>query len=269
MSDYFGALMNLSGVAARPAPMTGQVAAPAPDVVELDVVREVAPAHAAPAAEPRGSVAPRAIPAMPPPIETKGQPQSQPARPAATMPTIVLSPAPTSAVAPAEETRVSSVTPEPISRRLIRAATKWVAADPQVLATLAATEQPARRSDPVPAALQDRVVPPGRERSASSRHEPNATTTTDAAPAPARIIEPPSRVIEAARDVFAEPRAAARSIPTMVQEETVEVSIGAIHVHVDAPPQAVKPAPEMVPVRAPVAAARAGSALARRALRRI
>jgi hypothetical protein len=71
---------------------------------------------------------------------------------------------------------------------------------------------------------------------------------------------PPARIIGTA------PAVSGRVAPT-VADETVEISIGAIHVRVDAPvPQALAaPAPA---ARLPSARSVAGSALSRRALRR-
>src|SRR5262249_58664700 len=104
---------------------------------------------------------------------------------------------------------------------------------------------------------------------ATARGEPVRSPPRAVSPAPASLATAvPTRAMEAAsRVVLMEPPAALRAMPATRADETVEISIGAIHVRVDAPQP--RPAAEAAPVRAAAAAPPARCALARRALRRI
>jgi len=272
MSDYFGALMNFSGLAAAPrASVPTPAGAPhATDIMESDVVREVAvdrptaaPRRAAPLTAPLANLASAAEQASPTarllpspaPTPAAAETARSLAPDAISVPASPIAPAPVAATAPANM-------PAEHGRALVRAALSWVAADPE-----SADEAPALNSPTPP-----RQAP----REPSVRPEPARAVPDDidVAPAQARARTepaPPARVI---RFEPPEPaRATARPATAEAPDEIVEISIGAIHVRVDAP--APTTAARTLPAAAPSSPrsnsepVHERSALARRALRRI
>jgi hypothetical protein len=278
MSGYFGALMRSSGmaIAARPPARTPIY----PRVMEIDVERSAAlPAPAAPTASALqpATVTPISVP--PPSVEparrshapdehdrdTHARPVPEHAQTRATTDRLVdpLTPRTSRAVEPPQGD---------LGQAVVRAAMRWVAAETPHARTDAVTTDrqlasPDRGVDDV-----NTIAPPPVSRAHRldvETPEPNAT--------PARTI---SQEVKTSEPVVAHavPMPLARltpSLPTPVapvaRDEVVEVSIGAIHVRVDAPqvqtvarPSASPPAPAR---RATASQAR--SALSRRALRRI
>jgi hypothetical protein len=155
-----------------------------------------------------------------------------------------------------------------LGQTLVRAALRWVAAGPPPIAAVAPV-------DPAPVS----AVREGTSRAAMAsvpggdgevEAQPPTTAATSAVPnssAPERHVTPPPAV-RSARVVSARDLPAAR----LRRNETVEVSIGAIHVRVDAPPPQTAARPAAPPAAAAQRAAGTApqrSALARRALRRI
>jgi hypothetical protein len=188
-------------------------------------------------------------------------------------------PPPPGAAAPLDHAAIASS-----RERIVRAALDWVAADPMRLVvpppaapgTPASSLPQARERAPGPArprAREDSVRPD----SGASEIRPQARLAVgqvEPGP-PLTLAEPPSLVVtpRAQTGIPIEPASAIeRPAPRAIadhglrqQNEVVEVSIGAIHVRVDAPAPPAPPVP-----RTPLPASRpARDGLRRRALRRI
>lgn len=288
MSDYFGALMNLSGLGGG---ARGQVApANAPDaggdIVESEVVREAVAAM--PAAEPPGPAR-----AAPPII---GRAASERASLESAAEHVPLSAQSAADFSPAQETaaRITSTAPgaavaTPITAEphhaIVRAALEWVASDPYNIADRRdITEE--HDIVAVSASADARMAGRSRPGAASSAREQPASPTIGQAevvgigktprmevwhrlPAPDVEAAPPRASAPASAApssrIVTEPAVFGRVAP--VADETVEISIGAIHVRVDAPVPQVPAAPAPA-AHMPSAGSAAGSALSRRALRR-
>ena len=285
MNDYFGSLMRSSGLgigAQSPAPALGPVEA---GVVEVEIERgptEVAsvPSPNASTAQPAGARAPVSDRASPPvPLQASD---------AHALPTVqarLATPPQADSGVAADEAADSPPAPvapsaaeppqSPLGPTLVRAAMQWVAADPTQARGIAPFVPPPASSEGAAIKAQARAATPARplREATAPADEPGRA----AAPAqqPVALAEPGTRAPEQAPALAIRP---ARSVPMAppeplepwVRDERVEVSIGAIHLRVDAPaPQTIaRPAP--APVVAPRAAALAPrSALSRRALRRI
>lgn len=313
MSDYFGALMNLSGPAGarRSSVSTLTDASPAgTDIVETEEVHEIAGAPRSPASTPTHAPAagtdivetdevreiaagPASLPSQPGSPAIALPPGSDDAAAtvvaaAARKPSLARAPAATdvsrSVPLHAESVPASRVAPAPIGderNALIRAAREWVAADPRDAALPRDIDAaPPRRDSASPSAREEhallgidevdivRILPSPRTEVPARllAHDVDiaATGTSSQANAalPARVVrvEPPQSA-----------RSPTRFAPVAVPDEIVEISIGAIHVHVDAP-QTLAQAPPAAPsssARMPSERSAASSALARRALRRI
>jgi hypothetical protein len=288
MSDYFGALMNLSGLggSARAPVAPGNAPDAGGDIVESEVVREAAATM--PAAEQSGPapvvppIASRAAPERAAP-ESAAEPVAVPAPVAADFP----------AAQPAAAPRIIATVPAPTAaapiaaaphHAIVRAALEWVASDPHAIAD---RRDIAQEEDivalPAPADATTGLSRPGsaasaRERSASPGIEEAEIVEVDTAPPtqaahrlPVAAVETATRSASAPANaapsarIVGEPAASGRVAPAA--DETVEISIGAIHVRVDAPVLQAAAAPA-APARMSSERSTASSALSRRALRR-
>lgn len=277
MNGYFGALMRSSGltVGARPS----MVAAAEHGMTETSVERsaDVAqPAASRVPSPPRQAVAP--IPTHDPAEVTPPAPRAADHAREARYgygPTDQVgdrAAVPVPASSPEAPTPSAADPSMPLDHAMIRAALKWVQAAPPR----------AQSADAVPSREQ---APP------SIGQEPSAIITTEVIrerggerQPQVTIVTPDTAVAlypapdETASQVLANPSPrqatpnAPPSVQPMVRDERVEISIGAIHVRVDAPPAQTiaRPAsspPGAAPLAAPPASQR--SALSRRPLRRI
>ena len=293
MSDYFGALINLSGLGAR-APM-----APAPavqaggDIVESETVRE-AIAPATPAARPR-VLEPPTLPiangaareGAAPERVAAGNAVGRPAMPADSMepqPAQRTAAEPMTELAPAAV--VTPIAAEP-HHAIVRAALQWVAGDPHAIADRRGIEE--QQEIVAPRAAAAAITTPISQPTTASRRGQGARPTIEdveivgigtaprmqvaqrdpAADLETEVIREAAQqnVTPAARIVAAEAAASGRVAPALVADEIVEISIGAISVRVDAPVLQASAAPQ-TPARIPLERPAAVSALSRRALRR-
>src|SRR5262249_5839412 len=265
MSGYFDALMRSSG-------LTNEGPGPATASLQSNAL-EVAADPGAPTMEARAVAAP--------PMRPAAIRDAEPAEPVAPLPQrqerAVHQPgherddvelhrrnAPEARVELTTTPRVRSdarSTPD-LSARLVRAAVRWIAADTSGAGSVslrAPSAAPAREdARPIPTAVPDNV------REATPIATPMVVEATAAPREPAHVPPP----VEAARAV--EPRQV-HTAP-VARDETVEISIGSIHVRVDAPPAQTIARPAMPsPVNNPsrVGGLPERSALSRRALRRI
>ncbi len=283
MNGYFGALMRSSGLGVgRGAPGMTQVEA---SVVEIDVehgptTMALAAARAASTPQPASAAIAVAHSAeVPAPSATpvdehtaRGVPMVQARH--ATSPQADLGAAPDAAddgphsppAPPATE-----ATKPPLGQALVHAAMHWVAADPRPASTVAQVVPPHAPSV-VAVTAQARAVAPAQPLR-EAEVEPEAQASATAPTHPASLAEPsarepmqvPALAIRPTRSV---PMAPPDPLAPEARHEVVEVSIGTIHVRVDAPSAqtVARPAPPAAP-RATALAPR--SALSRRALRRI
>jgi hypothetical protein len=287
-SDYFGALMRSSGmaIAGRAVPMAVPRADPSTPA-EADVIHcaasTVATTPPAPTAQHPTEPTLEAFETMPldqfverspmpteaasrdtPPIAPESQVAIQSRPPRASVPI--------SAEAPTQAANVTSARRPPIlGHTVVRAAMEWVAAGPQQVNTKPPVESTiAPPSGQAPATAGE----PGHFNSLPPFHgEPRPDTPPGFAqpmlttiPKSADTHEPAVRLAYPAA-VRTEPIAASPH-----RDETVEVSIGAIHVRVDAPAAqtvARPPAPLAAVISHPNGPLRERSVLGRRALRRI
>ena len=288
MSDYFGALMNLSGLGGG---ARGLVApANAPDAGGDIEESEVEAVAAMPAAEPPGPAR-----AAPPIIGRAGSERASPESGAEHVP---LSAQAAADFSPAQGTAARTISTVPGAaaavaapiiaephHAIVRAVLEWVASDPYDIADRRdITEE--HDIVAMSASADARMAGRSRPGAASSAREQPASPTIGEAEV-AGIGKTPRMEVShrlLAADVEAAPphasaRASAAPSSRIVTEpavfgrvapvadETVEISIGAIHVRVDAPvPQA--PAAPAPAAHMPSAGSAAGSALSRRALRR-
>jgi len=270
MSDYFGALMKSSGLTSGFDSLqrlqATSVATPDPnsDIVELDVMRETdshvshpqqwdatspadgavpsaatAPAEAMPSSTARELPAPR----------QSGRQSPSSARAAAGIGAAV------EMVSDRIVNSPAAATPDAPQGNMLRAALEWVAADPRGIdATpgLEARERVANRSSAADAGIDSEPV----------EIEPTRTLGPSADRALAQLL----------RNAAAPTPSVSRVLPASIPEEVVEISIGAIHVRVDAPAPSTtaRTAPnEGAQTRSSTARSTMHSALSRRALRRI
>jgi hypothetical protein len=280
MSDYFGALLRMSGIAIGAGAPAAVARPPAPSI-EAAIPAERSPPteqHETraqqPSREPLGDTA-GAAPIVP--QNAEGAPTPVPAeaslmdapflradRDRRAHPQAVTTVEPDGAPVPSPPRaaeRTPSATDHRLGQALVRAAMRWVAADPQQ-----ATHPPERAipRDPVPsiAAKTDGAVV-GR-----SPHD----TAVELDTGHPRAF--PARQLEVAQASAPRPAIAAMPMastaPPDVRDEVVDISIGAIHVRVDAPsPQTVAGTSPPAAASRPAAPAPARCGLSRRAMRRI
>jgi len=289
MSDYFGALMRSSGLTAggsAPAAVAPPTTASRP--VEIDIERsgpalQPRPAPASQYEAPLTTIAAASV--EPRSGHEPAPPAARPADPGEQAAAAVDSPHDQTGqkaevfsgaqplVPPFSPADPSTPAAQPLGHALVRAAMQWVAADPQQ--AIPEPQDGARREPP--AALGE----PGM---------PVTTTPTPIADAepqtlPARARHSVASSIEAVED--APRRTTLATLPTLPtlpatpapvaptslpRDELVEISIGAIHVRVDAPAAQTVARTLAPPAAAPRSTAPTTtprSALARRALRRI
>jgi hypothetical protein len=152
----------------------------------------------------------------------------------------------------------------------VRIAMQWVAADPEARASLNASSRSVNPAAPV-------SPPPG-----SRREEPLAVEEVEvqalSLPAAERVRPHPAAEKPASRAIAAPVRPSSLEVSPMAPdrherhpdapvEEVVEISIGAINLHVEGPRQTVVQSPPAPGPRSAPAARRARSGLARRYLR--
>jgi hypothetical protein len=280
MSDYFAALMRASNLFASSAapsleaplefgvevPAPPLPAAPAPHPVRLETRAAVAASEqsmpAAPVAQP-APARPRRDDGRPATSVRQGNiPQWQQAE----------TEAPRSeqqGPLPGAPQQNSQPRP-PQADELLRATMRWVASDPQLAAP--------RQQRPVPPAAQPEILDSSDARLATVQPraiapvaQPHLQDAPDAARVPVQAAVPePMTVapqIAAPATLRAEPEA-----QVAAAEEPLEISIGAIHLRVEAPaPRTLaRPAAPPAPVQQPAApASPTRSGLSRRALRRL
>jgi hypothetical protein len=171
---------------------------------------------------------------------------------------------------------VESPTPD-VAQALVRAAMRWVAAGTPPVSPVPISDV----AHGVPP--REPTVRPAEEHTSSlatprlpGRDDDGPSESPDRVPAPqAPLTLPLSVAIAATPQPFRAsliPPAPLPPAAPSVRDEIVEVSIGAIHVRVDAPPAQTVARPALTPAAGAPGAARPGparSGLSRRALRRI
>ena len=277
MSGYFGALMRASGMAiAGRAPAMARVE---PSVVEIDIERGPAamPSRTVQTAStPQQAVAPipvaNSVEQVPPPVALAadtdahevqtGLAGTEPAHPRAATDAAADSPAAPSA-------RAVETSSPALGQAVVRAAMQWVAADTQQVRSVAQVVPP--RTQSLPALGEETSVITTtqalRARGVDVQAQPpRAMPAALAAPdlAARELVTAQARPIRAARPTPATPPV---PVAPLARDKVVEVSIGAIHVRVDAPAAQTVARPAATPRAA--AATPPRSALSRRALRRI
>ncbi|HJZ74522.1 MAG TPA: hypothetical protein VKE51_22450 [Vicinamibacterales bacterium] len=265
MSGYFDALMRASGMA---------IGGPAPTAMlrQSDAFEAVADTGAS------GMETTVDVPAMPPASRRPAEPVLAAAKPFVVNDPIVhranaiatrddarVAPAPREAAveSPVHRTaRLDAPSTQDLGARLVRAAVRWIAAD-----TSSVGQGSANEPAPAPRDEARYALPP--QKHDGDRIPPRIVTLAERAAdtaesAPAAPVRTPVEVARAVepRQVHAAP---------LADDETVEISIGAIHVRVDAPTAQTVARPAAT---SPVNTQRAGavpprSALSRRALRRV
>lgn len=243
MSDYFGALMRLSGLAGSDARTTpgALVERPAPAAVA-----EVTPASGLSITQ-----ASDEQPSSPPMLNPHARHAPESAMRAEPAADVALHRKPTDE---------DAVPVDPIDHRnvAIRAAMRWVAADPaqrSVDAEIRAQAPHSTELADLPASALDgngQQAPGASDAPGEAPH--TADSTVRLAPAHAAVL--------ARADSRPEPTPAGR-------EEVIEVSIGAIHVRVDAPAEQTQRSPASLTAPSAAVATEPRSTLSRRALRRI
>jgi hypothetical protein len=252
-TDYFTALLRSAGRRVGGTAPLRAPAAPDADLVEIDAERELlTPGLHSPLAQPQQ-------PFMPP-----RKPTARNARQLAETPR----PAATAAAAPNAERGVQPAPTEvtdlfaPPLHAAAQAALAWVASDPQGRIGTGAAQAAISESTAfaAPAGIEEiEEETPWIDAAA-----PMQSDIDDGDPAPSRAT---------AHRPAAAPRAErrARTAPAAAQrEEVVEITIGAIHLHVEAPAQAsIAPASTAPPAAPSLRSPAPRSALSRRALYRL
>lgn len=286
MSNYFDGLIRASGLAAGSYPpvATGH------GITEIEVQQDAPPATTSPVTQvPRTNTQRTEITTTPPVATTtmpvsaireysaplrREYPELASDRPLPVAPASAPDPRGETSMAPGLPTPPASASgprpqesaPDP-GQAMVHAALRWVAADVQSLSAsteIALTPEP---TPPIPAQeLTTHKITPATRPSVSAPEAgpaPGATTLPPEALTPLRVA--PIRHLEPIDQPS--PWASGTRRPAS-HDETVEITIGAIHLRVDAPPsQTVVQAPAPPP-RPPVDRP-PRSALSRRALRRI
>ncbi len=269
MRNYFDALVRASGRGVGIDPS----AAADHGIAEIQVQHDAPPAATSPVmAGPRMDTQRSEI-ITPPPVVTptlQGPAIREYSAPPSTSYTEVASdrslPTSPSGSAPVSSPRPQAAAPDP-GQAMVHAALRWVTADvgsPGALTEIALTPEP---TPPIPAQeLTTHKITPATMPSVSAPEaQPVAGATALLPEALTRLRVAPIRHLEPIDQPS--PWAIGTRRPAS-HDETVEITIGAIHLRVDAPPpQTVVQAP--VPTSRPPADRPPRSALTRRALRRI
>jgi hypothetical protein len=277
MSGYFSALMRASGM-----PIAGRTPAVAhaeSPVVEIDVERSPAPMPARAVAAPpmpQHTVAPTRVPAPVTPLAPTAPQASDTHEPHAGFAGTerAESRGVEDAAAAVPASPAAETTKPPIGQALVRAAMQWVVADTQQVRGVAQAEpsnvQPrAVRSDE-PSILP--ATPAFGEHRVESKPQPQNEAQADPPVRDLTTREPVAAQSLAIRSTRPAPEAPPMPVAPSDRDEVVEVSIGAIHLRVDAPVAQTIARPAATP---PAAARRTPtttsqrSGLSRRALRRI
>lgn len=276
-SDYFAALMRASGLAPVPARVHAGPSPAEPGIVEEHALPDAAPAQDAlqapdalpaaarpPDALPPGATVPAARPEAPaPPSARPGGPL--PDRAAAPMAHRAPAPGPRAEAAPMRrdaEPATPADAQEASRQSMLRVALNWVhgAPHPDVREVPEATDA-AGAAGPMPADADADVLPqPGVESAPPAIASPSAP----AAPAAAarRAARPAPRHAPSAQPGPVAPPLAATPWPRMpaaaadAGADRLEISIGAIHLSVEAPPAQIAPSPSPPPAPAAPTAAR-------------
>lgn len=283
MSGYFGALMRASGMSvAGRAPAISRVE---PRRIEIDDERSPTatplPTEAvvsAPQRIPAPAPARDAVeqPAQPMPLSTHENvhdvhgelASAEPTRPRAVTDRSADSPGP-----PAE--RPGDQSTEDPRHAVVRAAMRWVAADPQQVHNASEVVTPPAPASPVGSKVDAGAFTGTQARRNSDADVLPRSATVTSAPMPARDIETPEpspTQAVARRSARPVPATLLPSLAPVDHDDHVEVSIGAIHVRVDAPAVHTVARPTATPTVGPrpiAAAMTTRSTLSRRALRRI
>ena len=274
MSDYFGALMRSSGMAiGGGAPTVAQPRIIEPSLSQIDIERE-SPAMAPRTEQTASSPQQQAVA----PIPVVG-PAGQPTPPGGVTVAHDVTAVQTGwaeapqvhpdATADAADTEAKAVIPfekskPALGQTLVYAAMQWVAADPQSDRNVAPVVPPSGCSSPAVTESSSEIGTTQTIRVADDGLKAQAT------PARSMTPEPFEAQVLPVRFALATP---AVPVTPFARDEVVEISIGAIHVRVDAPAtQAVAwplTTPDAAATRATSTAMPPRSALSRRALRRI
>jgi hypothetical protein len=250
--DYFGALLRSAGHAMTATPAVMQAAGD--DLVEFDVEREAPRPEARREATP--APAPSRTSALPPvvaPVALQRADGELPPLPFRDTQSPATHDVPSSPQTPL-------VDASPPLHAVVHAALTWVAADPRMRAMPGTSAQ----EDPPPPAAFEPSTPAQPAEDASEEIEHLAPAHADA---PDTL--PAQRPRNATR-ATSERRARSSTPAAPPREEVIEISIGAIHLRVDAPaPQTIVAAPAPAPAAAPVRAPTPRSPLSRRALYRL
>ncbi len=281
MSDYFGALIRASGLAGRIDPPL----AANHGITEIEVQQDAPPARTSPVTQVPRTNTQRTEIMTTPPVATTTMPASairEYSAPPRTEHTELASdrPLPASAPEPRGETSmapglptapVSASSPRPQEtapdpgQAMVQAALRWVAAGDQTASSTIAPDITPSPPKAPQALAADQPSPPARSIVSRPLVEPaSPTAKLPELAMPTRAA--PIRQMEAKEQALPPVRGTRRADS---REETVEVTIGAIHLRVDAPPpqtvvQSPLPTPRSTADRPPPR-----SALSRRALRRI
>jgi len=300
MSDYFGALMRSSGLAVGggAAAVIAAQPASAAELVEIDIERSVPAMQPSPALTAQHQLQPLSPLAASVEPRSEREPEASAARLAAPRVNATAAvdtphdqagqiaealslPQPLVPPATPADPATPVTQPQPLGHARVRAAMQWVAADPQLLAT--PEPQNVAYHEP-PTVLGETNIPIATTSMAST-----PLVDTEPQTLPARAWPSVASSIETVETVEAAPRRTTPStIPTLPatptpalaplastplpRDELVEISIGAIHLRVDAPAtQTVARAlpPQASAPRSTTPTTPPRSALARRALRRI
>ena len=263
-TDYFGALLRSSGrpvdgLAPVPEPTSPPLptspASPGADLVEINAAHEAQrPGPGTPAAQKQQPAAPPRKAAA-----SAAAPVDEHRRPDALVQEVL---AGSHRARPAAPEAIGL--PPPPLHAAVQAALAWVASDPRgrgdadamqgVLAESTRVQAEAPLNDTEEVARETDAVTPLRGDADDDGDEP---------PPDPVIGRRPATMPAADRRIHAAPAPPPR-------EETIEITIGAIHLHVDAPPQAgIAPAPAPPPAGPSLRSPTPRSALSRRALYRL
>jgi hypothetical protein len=249
MSDYFDALMVSSGLAAAPVPKTAAPAAndASDDIIEIDAAGE---------ADAASTPMPQHRPSPPPDLP---QDAGRVGKAKVSVSSAAAARSGEQAPPPAGSAPPRAPAPAP-GHDAVRAALDWIAADPQHADEM---HEPRTQSS---AAVAATAAHAGQRSLAGFAVEDRATDPPQTTPRPDLAHDEADSHFAPAISSPSDRRTGARP----ADDEIVEVTIGAIHVHVDAPPQTIVPPPTPPqPASPPWDQPAARSGLSRRILRRL
>jgi hypothetical protein len=263
-TPYFGALLRAAGWPAGVAAPPRASASPGADLTEIDAEREVrapaSPASRSPVAQPQQPVSPSPSSRAP----AHAEPEADAPRPRAAAAEALPEQRDAQPAAP----EAHAVAPPPL-HAAVQAALSWVASDPQGRADVSAAQMLVAESTVVQ--TQADISEIEEEKQETQGIEPDMPMQGDIDdegmpfPSSRALVQRRAPAPRAERHMRASPSAAPR-------EETIEITIGAIHLHVEAP-QATGVVPAAAPAPPPAAPSLRSpaprSALSRRALYRL